>query len=194
MLFIMWFIMLNCGLLSFLMLKKVTILYHEWQRLQCSGMNNIMDNIVNGKKDHNIMNDKIAVVLITQKAYLLHYNLLCRTSTNHLEVGRNSVGVAQDKASLTIRCRPRQVLPCNTPAMHTSLPCTPLPPPPWTEWLTDTGVKTTVADGNKTVNVLKKGSSWPNCADFENSITTEFICLMRDSDCCPIMDRDYSTR
>ena len=88
--------------------------------------NNIMNNTVNDIKGHNIMNDKIAVVLINQKAYLLHYNLLCRTSTpedntNHLEVGRNSVGVAQDMASLTIRCRPRQVLSCTRP-----LPCTPL--------------------------------------------------------------------
>ena len=56
-----------------------------------------MNNTMNDKKGHNIMNDKIAVVLISQKAYLLHYNLLCRTSTpedntNHLEVGEIQLG------------------------------------------------------------------------------------------------------
>ena len=44
------------------------------------------------------MNDKIAVVLIRQKVYLLHYNLLCRTSTpedntNHHEVGEIQLGL-----------------------------------------------------------------------------------------------------
>ena len=57
-----------------------------------------MNNIVNDQKGPNLMNDKIAVVLIRQKVYLLHYNLLCRTSTpedntNHLEVGEIQLGL-----------------------------------------------------------------------------------------------------
>ena len=64
-----------------------------------------MNNIVNDKKGHNIMNDKITVVVISQKGYLLHYNLLCRTNTpedntNHLEFGEIQLGSLKTKRHL----------------------------------------------------------------------------------------------